>query len=208
MHADPAALFALLCGQRLAHTWTPGGVPLLVCQRCTGLYAGAAIALALHAWLRLRPSTPFLALHGLFLLAMLPLGLHWLPQDGLARTLSGIVFGAGVVDFLWLNPAGHFATLREPARGTWLRYLAALGLALLLVPLLAQRGGVPAAVLLDALALAGLVALAALVLANGVVALGAGACRLRPLTPARGGSRVAPAGPPTRRDRRGAAPPR
>ncbi|MFO1402417.1 MAG: DUF2085 domain-containing protein [Steroidobacteraceae bacterium] len=208
MGPDPAALFALVCGQRLAHTWTPGGVPLLVCQRCTGLYAGAAIALALHAWLRLRPSTPFLALHGIFLVAMVPLGLHWVPQDGLARTLSGIVFGAGVVDFLWLNPAGRLAVLRPPGRGTWLRYLAVLGLALLLVPLLAQRGGASAAVLLDALALAGLAALAALVLANGVVALGAGLRLLRPLTPARGGSRVAPAGPPARRARRGAALPR
>jgi uncharacterized membrane protein len=102
------ALFALVCGQAPAHTWAPGGMLLPVCERCTGLYVGAAVALALHLALRIGPSARFLQVHGGFLLLMIPLGYHWLPQDPLARTASGVLFGAGLVSFLagGLRPAG------------------------------------------------------------------------------------------------------
>ena len=203
MGIDPGALFALVCGQLPEHTWAPGGVPLLACQRCTGLYAGAAVALALHALLRLRASDGFVALHAAFLVVMVPLGYHWLPQDGLVRTLSGVLFGAGVVDFLWVNPARWIRGTRTPDRGAWGAYLAALALTLAVAPLLALRGDARAAVLLDALAIAGLAALALLVLANLALALRWLALRL---IAAPGGSRGAPAWPPVRRAPRGAAP--
>ncbi|MFO1265486.1 MAG: DUF2085 domain-containing protein [Rubrivivax sp.] len=198
MGIDPGALFAFVCGQIPEHTWAPGGMPLHVCQRCTGLYAGAAVALLLHALLRLRPSDRMVALHAVFLLPMVPLGYHWLPQDGLARTLSGILFGAGVVDFLWVNPARRIRATRLPDRADWGRYVAALAITLVAVPLLALRGDARAAWLLDALAVAGFAALVLLVLANLALALR--------FIAAPGGSRGARAAPPARRDPRGAAP--
>jgi uncharacterized membrane protein len=109
-------LFAAVCGQNPEHTWAPGGVPLPFCQRCTGLYVGAAIAWLLHCWLRPRPTTRFLQIHGAFLLYMAPCGFHWLPQGPVLRTLSGVLFGFAVVAFLWL-PMGD--AMERWARGNW-----------------------------------------------------------------------------------------
>ncbi len=72
------------------------------CQRCLGLYVGAAVAAGSHLWLRPRLTGRFLELHGAFLLCMLPFGFHWLPQGPLLRTITGVLFGFGVVTFLWL----------------------------------------------------------------------------------------------------------
>ncbi len=44
----------------------------------------------------------FLEMHGAFLLLMVPFGFHWVAQGPVLRTLTGVLFGFGVVTFLWL----------------------------------------------------------------------------------------------------------
>jgi uncharacterized membrane protein len=102
MHEIFAHWFAAVCGQDPGHTWAPGGILLPCCQRCTGLYPGAGVAALLHLWLRPRLSGRFLEIHGAFLLVMIPLGFHWITQGPVLRTISGVLFGFGVVTFLWL----------------------------------------------------------------------------------------------------------
>lgn len=102
-----ASLFSHLCGQNPAHTWMPGGVPLPFCQRCTGLYAGALLAAAAHLLLRPRRSNRWLGMHGFFLLFMVPFGFHWLPQESLLRTLTGLLYGCAVTTFLWIGTSGR-----------------------------------------------------------------------------------------------------
>ena len=169
------AVFGLVCGQAAAHTWSPGGVLLPLCERCTGLYGGAASALALHLTLRIRPNARFLQVHGGFLLLMIPLGYHWVPQDALVRTLSGVLFGAGLVSFMWVVPGPCAVAARAPGRAQWLLYTAGIVCALVVIPASAAWGGRRAWYSLASLATIGLAGLAALALAN----VGLGAMSLR-----------------------------
>jgi uncharacterized membrane protein len=178
--ADPlSAVFGLVCGQEPAHTWAPGGMLLPFCQRCAGFYGGAAVALVLHLALRIRPTARFLQVHGGFLLLMIPLGYHWVPQDALVRTMSGVLFGAGVVSFLWLLPGPHAGGTRVlDRRGTAL-YAVGVAMALMIIPAGGAWGGVLAWRLLVALASVGLAGLAALALANVALGLAVLLARLR-----------------------------
>lgn len=159
-------LYSHVCGQLPAHTSAPGGSPLPFCQRCTGLYAGAAVAAAMHVALRIRASERFLQVHGGLLLLMVPLGFHWLPQDALVRMLSGVVFGAGVVSYLWLTAAPRVFALRDLDQRGAFAYAAAIAATVVLVPLAASHGGVASWRALVVTATAGLAALALLVLLN------------------------------------------
>lgn len=95
-------LFAHLCGQQ--HVWMLAGARLPFCQRCTGLYVGAFMAVVLISALRLRPNRFQYWVHGGFLLLMIPYGFHLLPQGPIVRTSTGFLFGAGLVYFLALTP--------------------------------------------------------------------------------------------------------
>jgi uncharacterized membrane protein len=155
-------VFALVCGQALAHTWAPGNCPLPFCQRCTGLYVGALLAGLIHVTLRPTPTRARLWTYGALLLQMIPLGYHWLPQTGPVRTLSGLAFAFGLVGFLTL--------LTKPARPPRLALELALALAGgVLVLWLAGNGGLPGAWILSVAGLAGLVFLAGLVVVNVVL---------------------------------------
>jgi uncharacterized membrane protein len=112
-------LFSFVCGQDPAHTWAPGGLELPCCQRCLGLYSGAAVAATLYLWLRPKFTSRFLELNGLFLLLMVPYGFHWLPQGPVLRTLTGSLFGFGVVTYLTVGVEGRpaFAGLLRRGRG-------------------------------------------------------------------------------------------
>ena len=189
-------LFSAVCGQNPDHTWSPGGEPLVCCQRCLGLYVGAAVALALHWWFRPKLTGRFLEVHGLFMLVMLPCGFHWLPQGPVLRTLSGILFGFGVVTFLWLSLAARIessrhdgvdqqpsesipnelGTLRRRQVRSWPQAAYACGLlgCMLVLPLLAARGGEWAALVLSAVAICGLSALGGLAMANFCLGILAG----------------------------------
>ncbi len=180
-------LFSAVCGQHPDHTWTSAGVPLPCCQRCLGLYAGAAVAMALHGWLKPRLTGRFLEVHGLFLLVMAPFGFHWLPQGPVLRTLTGILFGFGVVTFLWLPLAARITEESAGRNSKWKEGLATQSRAILawrhdayvcglvgcmlVLPLLAARGGEWAGFVLSVLAVCGLAALAGLVMANLCLAI-------------------------------------
>jgi len=159
-------VFALVCGQDAFHTWAPGGALLPFCQRCSGFYSGAAVALALQALLWMRPGARFLQVHGLFLLLMIPFGFHWLPQGALARTLLGLLYGFGVVSFLWLWPGVRLGATRPASRGRLVLYAAGVAACLVAVPALSVWGGRAARQTLVALALVGLAGIGALALAN------------------------------------------
>jgi uncharacterized membrane protein len=160
------ALFGLVCGQLPAHTSAPGGIPLPFCQRCTGLYAGAAVAAVMHVALRVRASERFLQAHGGMLLLMVPLGFHWLPQDEFVRMTSGVVFGAGVVAYLWPTVAPRLLALHPLSRtGSWI-YATGIAATLAAVPAAALFGGAAAWDTLVLLALTGAAALALLVSLN------------------------------------------
>ena len=100
-------LFSHLCGQSLAHSWSPGGELLPCCQRCTGVYLGALTAALLHLAKPPSPTSFWRWLNGAFLLFMIPAGFHWLPQGPGLRFASGLLFGAGLAAFLWLPLAKH-----------------------------------------------------------------------------------------------------
>ncbi|MBI4327969.1 MAG: DUF2085 domain-containing protein [Chloroflexi bacterium] len=161
-------VFALVCGQEPSHSWMPGGDALPFCQRCTGLYTGAAIAAALQLILRLRPRSAYLWFHGLLLLQMVPFGFHLVPQGPVLRTLSGQLFSLGVVAYLWLVPGSRLAMgtgeKPEPWK-VWLYGLSA-GAGSFFVLVGAAWGGPVAAAIISWIGLAGLAALVVLTLAN------------------------------------------
>jgi len=80
-----------------------------------GLYVGAGAAALLHLWLRPKLSGRFLEIHGAFLVVMVPFGFHWVAQGPVLRTLTGVLFGFGVVTFLWL-PLSQRADSRGRSR--------------------------------------------------------------------------------------------
>ena len=108
MNAELTSLFSHVCGQGLDHTWMPGGLALPVCQRCTGLYVGAAMAFVLHLLFRPQSTPAWRWAHGFFLLQMVPFGYHWLPQGAVVRAMTGVLFAFGLVSYFWLLPLGHF----------------------------------------------------------------------------------------------------
>jgi uncharacterized membrane protein len=106
-------VFGWVCGQNPAHTWSPGGELLPLCQRCTGVYIGAFAAALLHLAWRPAPAPRWLWLNGAFLLFIMPSGFYWIPQNPELRCASGILFGFGLVAFLWLTlPENPFRSSR------------------------------------------------------------------------------------------------
>jgi len=161
------ALFSWFCSQGPEHLWSPGGITLPFCQRCTGLYVGACFAAALQLLLRTPNSRPRALLEGLLLLQMVPLGYHWVPQTGTIRTLSSGLFAFGLIGFLARLPSAHWPALVIPAPDRRPRLHAVLAAASLGIIMVAVRfGGARTAHVLAWLGFAGALALAALVLIN------------------------------------------
>jgi uncharacterized membrane protein len=168
--------FSHVCGQNLAHTWSPGGEPLPCCQRCTGVYVGAFVAALLHLTRPPQPTSFWRWLNGAFLLFMVPAGFHWFPQGPELRAISGILFGFGIVAFLWLPLPGKFTIhdLRFTLRSCFVvvnrksKIANALGLiaALVFTPLLGASESSLAATALALLTAGGALALALLMAAN------------------------------------------
>jgi uncharacterized membrane protein len=157
-------LFSWLCGQNPSHVWSPGGVALPCCQRCTGLYAGAIAAVGLHLWTRPQVNRGFLMLHGLFLLQLVPCGLYWIAQGPILRSISGVLAGFGIVAFL-INKSSSRGdeTLNNLSllTSTATKYYCGLLFTIFAVPLVAtqnQTAGIALSfvVLAGALSLAGL----------------------------------------------------
>ena len=69
------------------HNWVPGGVDLPFCQRCTGLYVGAAPPCSISV-VRAKAHERRPRLHGICLLLMIPFGYDLVAQTGEERTLN------------------------------------------------------------------------------------------------------------------------
>lgn len=159
--------FGWACGQYPAHTWSPGGELLPVCQRCTGVYVAALAAALLHLAWRPVPSSRWLWLNGAFLLFMIPSGFYWIPQNPELRCASGILFGFGLVSFLWLTLGKNSGQeTRKNSREQVAAVTGALLGALVLTPVLAENGNAAAGTILVVCVTAGALILAGLLLAN------------------------------------------
>src|SRR5262245_18539617 len=90
------AVSGLLCGRNPDHSWMAGGQQFPLCQRCAGIYAGAALAVVLDLLLRPRRGGFFIALHALAIAQIAPLGLGLIPGGPFLRVLSGWLFGLGL----------------------------------------------------------------------------------------------------------------
>ncbi len=168
--------FAAVCGQDPSHTWATGGVLLPLCQRCTGLYVGAAIAASLHVFLRPELTGRLLKTQGAFLLVMVPFGFHWIPQGAFLRTITGVLFGFGVVTFLWLPIKTAVDSLktafeRRDGNSRGLAYAAGVVATAILLPVLCAYGGKLIAYAVSALAAAGAIAVGVLATGNVFLAL-------------------------------------
>ena len=156
-----AQLFSYVCGQ--VHLCVVNGEALPLCDRCVGLYFGGAYAILLSL-LRPRATAPMLWLHGLFMLAMIPFGFHFIQHGALVRIITGQLFAYGLIYYLLLVPAED-RSVRTGHRATLEYFGAALaGIVLLLV--LVVRGGHLIAMLLIATATLGLATYALLAVIN------------------------------------------
>ena len=156
--------FALVCGQH--RFWTLGGVDLPFCQRCTGLYVGAAIAVVLWAVFRPRPTYRFLAVHGLLIVLMVPFGFHLVPQNAAVRTLSGQLFAVGLVGYLGLLPGSRLGWWRQARQWRPWAYGAGVLAGVAAVQVAVGAGGRLAGGVLAWVGFAGLGALAVLAAVN------------------------------------------
>ncbi|MCX5675677.1 MAG: DUF2085 domain-containing protein [Planctomycetota bacterium] len=128
------SIFLHVCGQ--GRTFVLDGEALPVCQRCLGLYAGAALTglwiLASGLWRRALPERSAAYANIVMLLAAMAGGVHWLDAGPTWRLVCGL--WTGHVAMLWLvGGAGHFLRLagRKPfedppwPRGLLIQALAA-----------------------------------------------------------------------------------
>ncbi len=156
--------FSYICGQQ--HTWVLGGITLPFCQRCTGLYAGAFLAILLVGIVRPRPGALIYWLHGIFMLAMLPFGFHWVQHGGMVRTFTGALFAFGMVYFFALMPLSSRIGWRAVSPFGYL-LLICIAIALLLGAI--YWGGAAVAILLTISGTIGLLGLAILTAVNLVL---------------------------------------
>ena len=99
--------FASVCHQWPSRSPQIGGVPIALCDRCSGVYLGLVGGVAATGWGRFPWRT--LGGHGRYLLlgAVVPLGLNWIgPVLGLwgngplSRALTGLLFGGVAASYV------------------------------------------------------------------------------------------------------------
>jgi len=162
IHNLAEQVFSHLCHQDGARAWTTGGAPLALCARCTGVYAGLSLAAAVVWLARFTPARTILWLHGAAMLQVALFGFHLLgDQPVWLRTLSGSLFSAGAVYFLWLPV--RVSRYGKTGGSVW-PYLVAITLVQVGLQILLRIPCRPAAVAAEALALAGIAAVGVLVL--------------------------------------------
>lgn len=157
-------LFSHICGQQ--HCWVLGGQVLPFCQRCTGLYVGAFCALILILIFRLRPNVFLYWIHGLFMLVMIPFGFHFVAHGGLTRTLTGALFGFGLVYYLALNPFTAWQAWKADTASRTRTYLLLIAILLPLLLLTVRSGGGLSALVLTGLGVLGFAGLCLLTAVN------------------------------------------
>jgi uncharacterized membrane protein len=164
-------LFSHVCGQQ--HCWVLGGQALPFCQRCTGLYVGAFCALLLILLFRPRPNAFLYWIHGIFMLAMIPFGFHFVAHGGLTRTLTGGLFGFGLVYYLVLNPFTAWQAWKADTAWQTRTYLLLIVILLSLLLLTVRLGSGFSGLVLTGLGVLGFAALCLLTAVNLAVLPGA-----------------------------------
>jgi uncharacterized membrane protein len=111
---------SVVCHQDPERSFTFGGIPIPVCARCTGLYAGAVLGAlaALHAvGRRRRPAMGFASVRLALIACALPTALLWLAEwligvrvGNLARWTGALPLGAAVSWVIGLAIAGTLPT--------------------------------------------------------------------------------------------------
>jgi uncharacterized membrane protein len=157
-------LFSHICGQ--GHSWVLGDQTLPFCQRCTGLYVGALLGLVLLLVFRPRPRAAIYWIHGVFLLLMIPFGFHLIEHGSLLRTITGTLFGFGLVYYLALNPITAWRWWKPGEPRAVALYLLLMVMALVLLLVAVTSGGSIAAFVVSGLGALGLASLCALVVMN------------------------------------------
>jgi uncharacterized membrane protein len=101
--ALPYAMGAVICHQQAARSFALWSQQLPVCARCTGIYAGAALAALVAATLMPHRSHTTREVRILLLIAALPaaatLGYEWVigtAPSNVVRAISGVPLGAAV----------------------------------------------------------------------------------------------------------------
>jgi uncharacterized membrane protein len=143
-----------VCHQIHTHSFTIGGHQLPLCARCTGIYLGAILGLALLTRLRRRsirlPSGAMLPVLGLFFVSMVADGLNSTAEaigpaglwdtDNITRIVTGALSGLSVAFFIF--PVFNMSLWQRDARSResvldhpfqLLGYLLAAGVAVALV---------------------------------------------------------------------------
>jgi uncharacterized membrane protein len=161
---DLRLLFSYVCGQH--HCWVFGGQALPFCQRCTGLYVGACCAMVLVLWVCPRPNALFYWLHGIFMLFMFPFGFHLVAHGALTSTLTGALFGFGLVYYLALNPLTMWRAWKPDQASRTVAYFVLIAASISLLLLSVRSGVVIAALVLTWLGVLGLASLLLLTGAN------------------------------------------
>lgn len=99
--------FASVCHQLPSRSLHIGDIPLAICDRCSGIYSGLVVGVAVTGWSR--DAWGALGQHGRYLLvgSLLPLGLDWVaPLFGLwtngplSRILTGLLFGSVAASYV------------------------------------------------------------------------------------------------------------
>ena len=156
------AVFSFLCHQEASRSWAPGGVPVALCARCLGVYAGAALAAACLLRYRFSPTSLALAIHGVAILQVVVFGLHLVPHGPTVRTLSGHVFAIGTAYYLQLCPVVRWRSREGCCHHPVLPYCIATVASVTILQLLIRLPWRATAVALDVLSLLGLLCLAGL----------------------------------------------
>lgn len=162
IHDLVQAIFSHLCHQEAGRCWAPGGAALALCQRCTGVYAGAALGICMVPIMRFKPEKQPLLLHFLFIIQMIPFGMHWIPHGALMRMLTGQLFIYGVIYFLVANISTQMGLIREDM--TPRKYYLWLTASLIFLQILVRLPFAFAAPLIELMALAGLLVIIILIL--------------------------------------------
>lgn len=100
--------FASVCHQMPGRSPHIAGVPIAICDRCSGIYLGLVVGVAVTGWRR-RGLWAVLGQHGRYLLlgSLVPLGIDWAgPVLGLwasgpiSRALTGFLFGSVAASYV------------------------------------------------------------------------------------------------------------
>ncbi|MDB6026312.1 MAG: hypothetical protein JWM68_2535 [Verrucomicrobiales bacterium] len=153
-----------VCGQAADRSWVFGDEMFPLCQRCTGIYAGAAIAAIIFCCTRRRPHRWTMMIHVLLVGQIIPAGLHWCFDTPVLRTLSGGWFGIGLIGLMSRQIAVRFHS--ESRTDSW--GILTSFLAVTLLASLTAYSNAAAANLLAVLVVVGLFSIAVLIVANVV----------------------------------------